>query len=52
MFDKSICEKSCIFQTEGWSQLGSILFPFGPTVHLFVVVLAVLLVRNLAILLD
>ncbi|KRY06411.1 hypothetical protein T01_9574, partial [Trichinella spiralis] len=29
----------------GWSQLGSILFPFGPTVHLLVVVLAILLVR-------
>ncbi|KRY56762.1 hypothetical protein T03_14271 [Trichinella britovi] len=37
---------------KGWSHLGSILFPFGPTVHLLVVVLAILLVRNLAILLD
>ncbi|KRY36416.1 hypothetical protein T01_13363 [Trichinella spiralis] len=31
---------------EVWSQLGSILFPFGPTVHLLVVVLAILLVRT------
>ncbi|KRZ65280.1 hypothetical protein T08_14923 [Trichinella sp. T8] len=39
-------------EQNGWSHLGSILFPFGPTVHLLVVVLAILLVRNLAILLD
>ncbi|KRX41987.1 hypothetical protein T05_936 [Trichinella murrelli] len=37
---------------KGWSHLGSILFPFGPTVHLLVVVLAILLVHNLAVLLD
>ncbi|KRZ92763.1 hypothetical protein T08_16627 [Trichinella sp. T8] len=38
--------------TPGWSHWGSIIFAFGPTVHLLVVVIAILLDRNLAILLD